>query len=294
MPNFLSRFHIVNAIFPSGGNSPWYQSGCLLPSVMSVIMRVTSSPTEKNSRPSGVTSHHLPSTFSVRKLPVALSFGPFFHPPKRSHVSGAALRRGSSAARSFAKASSSFTLKRQSACANCPYLSTNGTYFAGSTRRPASGSPSSRRLDILMSARSSTSSSYGHCIWKWMEVTCEVSMTYGPRAPSGAPYIEGCASRRRIVPFSPGLRPMPVLTERFFLNIAVAWSPESPSATPAETCIVRRDWRVFERFSTSTDSHFADEKSTPSSDVHLSPVPHSALGNLTRTQFAPSRSTFAL
>ena len=88
--------------------------------------------------------------------------------------------------------------------------------------------------------------------------------------------------------------PMPVLTERFFRSIAVAWSPESPSATPAETCIVRRDWRVFERFSTSTDSHFADEKSTPSSDVHLSPVPHSALGNLTRTQFAPSRSTFAL
>ena len=87
---------------------------------------------------------------------------------------------------------------------------------------------------------------------------------------------------------------MPVLTERFFLNIAVAWSPESPSATPAETCIVRRDCLVFERFSTSTDSHFADEKSAPASDVHLSPVPHSALGNLTRTQFAPSRSTHAL
>ena len=154
---------------------------------MSVMTRVTSSPTEKKRCPSGVTSHHLPSTFSVRKCPVARSFGPSFHPPKRSHSSGASLRCLRSAARSFANVSSFFTLKRQSACANCPYLSTNGTYFAGSTLRARSGVPSSLRFENLRSARSSSSSSYGHCIWKWMDVTCVVSMTYGPRAPSGAP-----------------------------------------------------------------------------------------------------------
>ena len=76
---------------------------------------------------------------------------------------------------------------------------------------------------------------------------------------------------------------MPVLTDRFFFSIATAWSPESPSAPPAETCTVMRDWRFFERFSTSTARKRADEKSSPFADSHLMPVPHSALGNTTRT-----------
>jgi len=40
-------------------------------------------PCEKNSLPSGSTSHHLPWYFSARKKPVALSFGPLVHPPYR-------------------------------------------------------------------------------------------------------------------------------------------------------------------------------------------------------------------
>ena len=87
---------------------------------------------------------------------------------------------------------------------------------------------------------------------------------------------------------------MPVLTDRFFLKIAVAWSPESPDAPPAETCIVSRPCRVFERFSTSTASHFAPEKSSPFGVCKRRPDPHSPLLKTSLTSFVPADSTRAL
>ena len=81
---------------------------------------MTSIPREKKRWPEGVTRYHLPSTFSARKLPVAVNCGPSFHPPYSSHEAGADLSAAVSVARSLAKALSSFTFSGHASWMNWP------------------------------------------------------------------------------------------------------------------------------------------------------------------------------
>ena len=159
----------------------------------------------------------------------------------------------------------------------------------------AAGSPSSRRFERRQSTTQRNSSSNGHWHCSSMRFARAVSTSSGPGAPSGVAR-DGCGRRRRIVPRSPGFSPMPVLTLRFFVKLAEAWSAESESAPPLETCIVRRSWRSGERFSTSTASHLAPERSSerrPSGGSTRRPQLHSALRMRSRTVSAPSRTTSA-
>ena len=69
-------------------------------------------PCEKNSCPSGSTSHHLPPTFSARKKPVALSCGPVSEPPylSQSFGPGCAARSFASSSRRAARSASDMRL----------------------------------------------------------------------------------------------------------------------------------------------------------------------------------------
>ena len=86
-------------------------------------------------------------------------------------------------------------------------------------------------------------------------------------------------SRSFIVPFSPGLSPIPVLIERFFVKFALAWSPESVALPPADAWSVSRIWRSGERFSTSMARYFAPERSneSPFLGTNLIPPSHSGV-----------------
>src|SRR6185369_16473285 len=103
--------------------------------------RTQSMPAEKNRRPSGSTSHHLPLSFSVRKKPVASRFGPAAQPPNLSQSAAAALLPAeagtpnleasaasslASISRCFCNSATEWILPGQSLCLYWPKVSTKG------------------------------------------------------------------------------------------------------------------------------------------------------------------------
>ena len=97
-----------------------YQAGWAGPLDASVIVRATFIPKEKKRCPDGVTNHHLPSTFSVRKCPVAVRCGPFAQPPYSSQVAGAGFSSARSRTRSSTSCTSFVTFADHLSWMNCP------------------------------------------------------------------------------------------------------------------------------------------------------------------------------
>ena len=103
--------------------------------VWALFGRTQSTPCDQKSRPSGSTSHQLPSTFSTRKKPVALAAARRSQPPYwfQSPGPGCEARSAASFAMFAFSSSTVRTLPGQSACLYCPNVSMIGKNFSGDT-----------------------------------------------------------------------------------------------------------------------------------------------------------------